>query len=82
MADTQLSERENAGAFLARIGTDGVKWAAEFRRISIGLGYSDMDEAWLVGWFANAIEAGRSAGQRSARTNSPDKADGPGGSDA
>lgn len=58
MADTQLSERENDGAFLARIGTDGVKWAAEFRQIAIGLGYSDMDEAWLVGWFANAIEAG------------------------
>ena len=49
--------------FLGRIGTDGAKWAAEFRRIAIGLGYSDMDEGWLIGWFANAIEAGRDAGR-------------------
>ena len=44
---------------LAQMGTDGAKWAAEFRRIAQGLGYSDMDEGWLIGWFANAIEAGR-----------------------
>jgi hypothetical protein len=50
--------RETDAGFLARIGTDGSKWAAEFRRIAVNLGYSDMDEGWLTGWFANAIEAG------------------------
>lgn len=49
---------ESSADFLARLGTDGSKWASEFRQIAINLGYSDMDEGWLIGWFANAIEAG------------------------
>lgn len=52
------AEVENSADFLARIGTDATKWAAEFRKIAVNLGYSDMDEGWLIGWFANAIEAG------------------------
>lgn len=47
---------EDAGAMLARLGSDGTKWAAEFRATALRLGYSDMDEGWLIGWFANAIE--------------------------
>jgi hypothetical protein len=43
---------------LARLGLDGAKWAAEFRTTALRLGYSDMDEGWLIGWFANAIMAG------------------------
>ncbi len=35
---------------------DAAKWAAAFRQTAIKLGYSDMDEGWLIGWFANAIE--------------------------
>jgi hypothetical protein len=35
---------------------DAAQWAAEFRKTAINLGYSDMDEGWLIGWFANAIE--------------------------
>lgn len=35
---------------------DAAKWAAAFRRQALKLGYSDMDEGWLIGWFANAIE--------------------------
>lgn len=58
---TTEQTKESDGEFLARIGTDGSKWAAEFRRIALNLGYSDMDEGWLTGWFANAIEAGVSA---------------------
>lgn len=42
-------------AFLEALGTDAAKWAAAFRQIAIKLGYSDMDEGWLIGWFANAI---------------------------
>jgi len=41
---------------LERLGDDAAKWAAEFRKTAIKLGYSDMDEGWLIGWFANAIE--------------------------
>jgi hypothetical protein len=35
---------------------DASKWATAFRQTAIRLGYSDMDEGWLIGWFANAIE--------------------------
>jgi hypothetical protein len=49
------------GQLLQRMGTNGAAWAAEFRKIALKLGYSDMDEGWLIGWFANAIEAGRGA---------------------
>jgi len=41
---------------LERLGDDAAKWASEFRKTAIKLGYSDMDEGWLIGWFANAIE--------------------------
>lgn len=37
-------------------GADAAKWAEQFRLTAIRLGYSDMDEGWLIGWFANAIE--------------------------
>ena len=37
-------------------GADAAKWAEQFRLTAIKLGYSDMDEGWLIGWFANAIE--------------------------
>lgn len=40
------------------LGMDAVKWAQEFNRVSGRLGYSKMDEAWLIGWFANAIMSG------------------------
>lgn len=45
------------------MGIDAVKWAAEFNRIAVTLGYSEMDEGWLIGWFANAIMRGYDAGR-------------------
>ena len=33
-----------------------MNWAQAFNRQAIKLGYSEMDEGWLVAWFANAIE--------------------------
>lgn len=50
---------ETPADFLGRLGTDAAKWAAEFRQTAIRLGYGDMDEGWLIGWFANAIEHAR-----------------------
>lgn len=41
---------------LSRLGTSGVLWAKEFNKTAVKLGYSEMDEEWLAGWFANAIE--------------------------
>ena len=41
---------------LSRLGTNGVLWAQEFNKTAVRLGYSEMDEEWLAGWFANAIE--------------------------
>src|SRR5260221_10913883 len=42
--------------------TDASVWAKEFRAV-----WSErkvMDEGWLISWFANAIETGRSTGLR------------------
>jgi hypothetical protein len=50
---------ENGSQFLAYLGTDAAKWAAEFCRIARDHGH-DLDEGWVIGWFANAIEAARS----------------------
>lgn len=48
--------------FLQRAATDGRAWAQELRKAALLLGYADMSEDWLEGWFTNAIETGRQAG--------------------
>lgn len=35
---------------------DGAKWAAAFCQSAKKLGHGDIDESWVAGWFANAIE--------------------------
>lgn len=57
---------ETDGELLQRLGTDAARWAAEFRKTALNLGYSDMDEGWPIGWFANAIESGRTLPPRPA----------------
>lgn len=64
---------ETDGEMLARLGTDGEAWAREF------LSHVHMDcpedEALdtMRAWFANAIEAGRSAGySEGKREDNPD----------
>jgi len=37
---------------------DARDWAKEFNTIAVRLGYSEMDEGWLIGWFANALMRG------------------------
>lgn len=44
---------------LAYCGDSGMKWAEAFCHTAKKLGYSDMDEDWVFGWFANAIEHSR-----------------------
>lgn len=62
------------GGLLALMGTEGEKWAREWLRIDpldIPWGRSnrdpDDDLDTMRGWFANAIETGRSAGQAEMR---------------
>ena len=55
---------ELPGDFLARVGMDGALWADGFRKMALKLGYSDMDEGWLIGWFCNAVMAGYDHAQR------------------
>lgn len=43
--------------------TDAQAWAAEFMRVDAEHGIHS-DEGAMIGWFANAIEVGRNAGQR------------------
>lgn len=37
---------------------DAADWAKAFCKTAINLGYSEMDEGWVLGWFANAIMRG------------------------
>jgi hypothetical protein len=58
-AENAIARGETDNQMLARLGTNGAAWAAEFRTRALTLGYSDMDEGWLIGWFCNAIEAAK-----------------------
>ena len=51
-----MSDDETTPEMLIRLGTDAMLWAQEFNKTAVKLGYSEMDEGWLIGWFANAIE--------------------------
>ncbi len=55
MSDTTDYTALEGPDLLAECGADATKWAAAFRQTALKLGYSDMDEGWLIGWFANAI---------------------------
>jgi hypothetical protein len=48
--------------------TDARIWANEWVRIAREIEAADdgrtvIDEGWMIGWFANALETGRRAGQ-------------------
>ena len=43
------------GELLDYMADDAGKWAAEFCRIARKHGH-EIDEEWMIGWFANAIE--------------------------
>jgi hypothetical protein len=49
----------NDSDLLRIMGTDGAKWAEEFCRKFAA--ENTPDEGTMIGWFCNAIEAGRSA---------------------
>jgi hypothetical protein len=53
-----------AGEILTYMGTDAAKWTDEFMRVQADPKSGPSDWGAMVGWFANAIEAGRSAGMK------------------
>lgn len=48
---------------LTYMGTDAQKWSEKFLEVIDPMSI-DIDEALMIGWFANAIEAGRAAGRK------------------
>lgn len=52
-------------------GDDGAAWAAAFCQTCEKLGIQGIDEGWMTGWFANAIEA--SWDKRTHRAQPPTK---------
>lgn len=58
--DWEIYRKETSSEFLKRAGTDGTLWAKEFMKL-----FEDkkdkIDESLMIGWFCNAIEAGKSA---------------------
>lgn len=53
--------------YLEKMGTNGATWALEFQK-QLPATVTPIDAGMVIGWFANAIEAGRAAG-RTERTN-------------
>jgi hypothetical protein len=48
------------GELLAWMGTDATRWAHVFEMAAGRVPLDDEERrGWLIGWFANAIEAGR-----------------------
>ena len=62
-------DQETAARLLARLGTDAWRWAREFMTMHAGrvIGLDEGTLDTMVAWFANAIEAGRTAGQSTHR---------------
>jgi len=59
-----------ASEMLQDVGDDAQKWAAAFCQTAEKLGHHGIDEGWMIGWFANAIEL--STAVRAARTPAPE----------
>ncbi len=53
-------EKESDGDLFNRLGTDGKLWAEEFMKLFENK-KDKIDEGLMIGWFCNAIEAGRNA---------------------
>lgn len=47
----------NGATIVAHCGNDAAKWAAEFIRVIKLVGTNAIDESFMIGWFANAIES-------------------------
>ena len=70
----EVRPEESDGELLARLGTDATKWAEDFIRSTL-TGSDDYEVGHVIGWFANAIEAGRMAGTSEAYAKNPVRPD-------
>lgn len=59
------------GKLIAALGDDATKWAAAFCQHAERIGHV-IDEGWMIGWFANAIECSHDLRTRSGSTVLPD----------
>lgn len=57
-------ETRTDAEILTAMGTDAAKWTDEFMRVQADPKSGPQDWGAMVGWFASAIEAGRTAGMR------------------
>ena len=59
-----MAKTETSAEFLKRAGTNAQLWAQEFIRVVRAEPFTidPLDEGFLIGWFANAIEAGHNEG--------------------
>jgi hypothetical protein len=51
-----LPDPSDGPAVLHYCGDNAQRWAEVFCRTAKSLGHGDIDEGWMIGWFANAIE--------------------------
>lgn len=58
MTDSPLTDYTTLGTaeFYEACGVDASKWAAAFCQFAAKHGH-DLDEGWMIGWFANAMMA-------------------------
>lgn len=56
MTDTPDYTAMSSSDMLSAVGDDASKWAAAFVQTAEKLGHNGIDEGWMIGWFANAIE--------------------------
>ena len=65
MSTEPSTEQMNVGEFLAYLGTDAQKWTDELWKVRNKLAAENrvLDHGTMLGWFANALEAGRAAGR-------------------
>jgi hypothetical protein len=55
------THKENAGKLGEYCGGSGHKWALAFCLMAYKLGYGALNQEWVFGWFANAIQGGLDA---------------------
>jgi hypothetical protein len=65
-------ETRTDGELLDYMGTDGIKWAHEFCKISRRIVGINVPEDFVHSWFCSAIESGRSAGRRCSENTNKD----------
>jgi NTP pyrophosphatase (non-canonical NTP hydrolase) len=62
---TGMAAQDGGTELLKYMGTDAQRWAQAFMKVVADRPAPEIDEGFMIGWFANAIETGRSAAMSS-----------------